>query len=186
MENKILENNIELLKDLKGLSTKELQRKSLNEFGVDSIYTDLIASSLQVSGVLISETNDLFIGPRGTVMLYCDKFSLDLSEYEISIHNEYDTSRHAINCIKSEWLRKQIIKVRENEEFKCYGEKLQKLVDLGFEIEEIDALDVDWEIRIRFKENNLLSTKSAMFFKWPIECLSYLKERFNVNNDLED
>lgn len=70
-------------------------------------------------------------------------------------------------------------------EFKQYGDKLQQLVDLGFEIEDIWIPDCG-EVCIAFKEDVIIGDGSEFFFKWPIECLSYLKERFDVNNDLED
>lgn len=185
MTNKILENNLETLYELEGLTLEEIIDKGKKE-GLSDLYRYVIKSSFRLFAVGYGTDNVIWIDDNGNVTLWVVKFTLDLRGYEIVYSdNDYNSVEQAINNVRNDWLREQLIKAHNYAKFKEYGDKLQQLVDLGFEIEEIDTLDIDWEIRIRFKENDSLSTKTAMFFKWPLDCIPYLRERFNLPNNEE-
>lgn len=179
IENKILENNREFLQELEGLTLDEIEAISAEEQYPLS-YNGLIEASLGLLSLKRGSDNYIQIDNDGDVYLHVNKFSLDLSGYRIEHSEHYEDVESAVNNIAVKWLREQLIKIHMGEwKYKEYADKLQSMVDSGFEISEIIAAGEN-KVRVWFKENELASSHFQIYFNWPLGCVLYLRGKLGV------
>lgn len=182
MKNKYYEDNLELLERLDGLSYTEIEDLSIEETGTATTYTNIIQLCMDFESLSVDDGNNIMIDRYGEISAWIEYFNLDLDEYEVEFKNiPSEDRKELLREVKSPMWNAHF----EKHKYREYATILTQLDNLGLEIWKIHESPSDNEICVQFKANDMIGNGSMMYFKWPIDCIEYLKETLWIKDEVK-